>query len=468
MAQAIKRAGPGGLVVPVFVLGQRLKGNTDIFDFPKTGSFRASFIIETLTDLRQSLRDKGSDLVCRVGDPATVLAEIASATNAVALFHSIEITEEEKLEERAVGRAMKELGLAVETSWTSTLLHPTELPFDLSDTPEIFTQYRVKIEKNCLPRQPIATPAQVPPLPKGVDSGPLPTVKDFGVEEPIADTRNAFVARGGESAALARLKQYIWADDRLRTYKTTRNGLMGADYSTRFSPWLAVGALSPRTVVAEVARYEHERVKNESTYWLQFELLWRDFFRFMAAKHGNAMFKSGGLRRSSRRFLRDPEVLERWRTGMTGVPFIDAAMRELMHTGWQSNRSRQNVASFLVHDLGQDWRYGAEWFESQLIDYDVCSNWGNWQYVSGVGNDPRQDRRFNPLKQARDYDPRGLFARRWIPELEDLTGFTIHEPWDAPRKKSGKYPKPIIPVEKIIREAPAADGVDQAGSVKAK
>src|SRR5262249_42762943 len=128
--QAIKKAGAGGQVVPVYVLGPRLNGKTDIFDFPKTGSFRAAFLIETLADLRQSLRDRGCDLVIRTGYPEKVLAELATATKAVALFHSIEITDEEKQEERAVARAMKDLGVAIEASWTSTLLHPTELPFD--------------------------------------------------------------------------------------------------------------------------------------------------------------------------------------------------------------------------------------------------------------------------------------------------------------------------------------------------
>ena len=194
------------------------------------------------------------------------------------------------------------------------------------------------------------------------------------------------------------------------TYKETRNELLGSGYSTKFSPWLAFGCVSARFIMSELERFEAQYGGNDSTYWVWFELLWRDYFKFVALKFGNALFKEGGLLAATGdrvNWVKGVESDKRfwaWANGETGVPFIDANMRELKATGFMSNRGRQNVASYLVKDLNVDWRRGAEWFESYLLDYDPCSNYGNWLYVAGLGNDPRQDRYFNVIKQAHASD----------------------------------------------------------------
>jgi deoxyribodipyrimidine photo-lyase len=171
--------------------------------------------------------------------------------------------------------------------------------------------------------------------------------------------------------------------------------------------------LSAREVYHAVKRYEAEHGANESTYWLIFELLWRDFFQFTAAKLGKDLFTRGGSARKAPRGNTDARRFAAWCEGRTGEPFIDANMRELAATGWMSNRGRQNVASYLVNDMGLDWRMGAYWFEHLLIDYDACSNWGNWQYLAGVGNDPREGRRFDPVRQAGMYDADGAYVKHW-------------------------------------------------------
>ena len=148
----------------------------------------------------------------------------------------------------------------------------------------------------------------------------------------------------------------------------------------------------------------------------------------------------------------DMKKFRLWAEGRTGVPFVDANMRELKHTGWMSNRGRQNVASFLIKDLGIDWRMGAEWFESQLLDHDVCSNYGNWNYAAGIGNDPRENRKFNMVKQGLDYDGQGEFVRLWVEELKSINGSKIHVPWTLSRGELEKadvelgttYPNPIV------------------------
>lgn len=222
--------------------------------------------------------------------------------------------------------------------------------------------------------------------------------------------------QGGESAALARLRYYLWDSDLVSTYFDTRNGMLGGDYSTKFAPWLALGCLSPRTVYAELKKYEKQRTANKSTYWcvnmlttfsrsissnrVIFELIWRDFFKFFTIKHGTKIFfQEGVIPRAGARWRRDPEALARWREGKTGWPLVDANMRELKATGFMSNRGRQNVASFLALDLDLDWREGAWWFESCLLDYDVASNWGNW--VAAAGLTGGRLNKFNITKQSK-------------------------------------------------------------------
>jgi deoxyribodipyrimidine photo-lyase len=244
-----------------------------------------------------------------------------------------------------------------------------------------------------------------------------------------------------------------------KNYKDTRNGLIGADFSTKFSAYLAQGTLTARQIHEALLGYEdggEEKYKdaagfgegeNEGTKAVRNELVWRDYMRLYHRKFGNKLFQAYGLKADNpdyqeggakrvnwktsdeSRAAQDQspdsasiaKIIERFNAGTTGMGLIDASQRELMHTGYTSNRARQNVANFLAKHLGIDWRYGAEWYEMLLIDYDVSSNWANWQYVAGVGNDPRSESRlFNPVKQAFDYDKDGSYVRTWVPEISKL------------------------------------------------
>ena len=190
--------------------------------------------------------------------------------------------------------------------------------------------------------------------------------------------------------------------------------MIGANYSSKLSPWLANGSLSPRRLYNEIRRYEEERLRNESTYWLIFELLWRDYFHYLSRTVGPRIFLPGGPQNLSKRWSQNRDVFNSWSGGRTGDDFVDANMREISATGFMSNRGRQNVASFLVRDMNIDWRLGAEFFESCLIDYDPASNYGNWTYTAGVGTDPRRDRYFNTKVQANRYDPEGEYRAHWL------------------------------------------------------
>ncbi len=187
---------------------------------------------------------------------------------------------------------------------------------------------------------------------------------------------------------------------------------MGLDYSSKWSPWLATGSLSPRQAIAQLRQFEATHGVSDGSYWLWFELLWRDYFRFLHLQHGHTLYRARGLG-PAQATPHDDQRFAAWCAGQTGQPLVDAAMCELATTGYLSNRLRQVVASYLIHDLGCDWRAGAAWFEAQLLDYDVYSNQGNWLYIAGRGTDPRGGRRFDPVKQAATYDPDGAYQRLW-------------------------------------------------------
>ena len=440
-------------IVPIYIFDERQFGTTR-FGFKKTGAFRAKFLLESIANLKQSLQTLGSDLVIRIGKPEQILRELARELNAQAIFFSEESTDEELTVERMLKRALHECAVKVHTFWQSTLYHKNDLPFAIEHLPDVFTQFRKQVEKMSKVRPTFPAPKKLNPLPP-VERGELPTVEQLGLSTPNYDARAVLTFNGGEAEALKRLDDYFWKSDSLRRYKETRNGLLGANYSSKFSAWLANGSISPRTIYEAVKRYESERLSNESTYWLVFELMWRDYFRFLSLKYGNRIFKRGGIKNEPLALSQDEKKFQAWAEGRTGIPFIDANLRELSATGFMSNRGRQNVASFLVKDLKVDWRMGAEWFESLLVDYDVASNYGNWNYVAGIGNDPREDRYFNPLRQAAMYDPNGEYVRHWIPELHSLPAPFIHEPYKLSAMEErlygvelGKdYPRPIVEIQ---------------------
>ena len=421
----------GTEIIPVYCFDSRNFESTSL-GFAKTGAFRAQFLLESVADLRQSFQKIGGDLVILHGAPEQVVPQFAKKLGATAIYFSKEVTSEERLVDKGLEEAAFSKRIACESFWQSTLYHKDDLPFPIKQTPEVFTQFRKEVEKQSKIRAPFPTPTAInyPGEALIPDAGSLPQFTDYGLEKPKREEHSWLKIRGGESSALGQLQSYFWEKDLLKKYKETRNGLIGMDYSSKLSPWLALGCISPRTIYTELKRYEKERVKNDSTYWLIFELIWRDYFRFIAKKHGTKLFQVSGIRNQVDSWRRDKAQFKRWAEGKTGVPFVDANMRELNATGFMSNRGRQIVASFLVNDLGIDWTWGASYFESMLVDYDVCSNWGNWMYVGGVGNDPRENRYFNILRQAKNYDRNGDFVRLWIPELRAIRGFDIHQPWE--------------------------------------
>lgn len=448
-----------GHVICVYCLDEDLFQPTPL-GFPRMGSARALHLLESLESLRQALERLNSALILRRGKPQDILPALATEAHAQAIYWHAEATSEERRQEEALTARCQALGLHTKALWGHTLYHIDDLPFELQELPEVFSHFRREIERaRIVPRPCLPAPTNL--IRPNLEQGHIPSLEQLGLEPWTQDERAPLRFSGGLDAAHARLDRYIWQDDALRHYKETRNGLIGLNYASKLSPWLASGALSPRQIYGQVKHYERRRVKNDSTYWMIFELLWRDYFRFMALREDTWLFRRQGIQRRTLPWRQDHEQFERWRQGKTGIPFVDANMIELKRTGFMSNRGRQNVASYLAKTLLIDWRWGASYFESALVDYDPCSNWGNWQYVSGVGQDPR-DRKFNVVGQGERYDKEGEYVKLWLPQLEALPASLIHRPHevgDAYLKQrynivmGSDYPHPLTP--------PSQDGEDE-------
>jgi deoxyribodipyrimidine photo-lyase len=172
-------------------------------------------------------------------------------------------------------------------------------------------------------------------------------------------------------------------------------------------------------VIARLKLYERDVEQNESTYWIYFELLWREYFQWYAHRHKDRLFDFSGISLVKPQTSFYAERYQKWCHGNTPYPIVNALMKQLNSTGYMSNRGRQLIASCFVHELSLDWRYGAAYLEQHLIDYDEASNWGNWQYLAGVGADPKGHRKFDLLKQTEIYDSDGEFVKRWAGNQAD-------------------------------------------------
>ncbi|GIZ39493.1 hypothetical protein CKM354_000287500 [Cercospora kikuchii] len=453
-------------------------------NFWRCGTHRVKFLAESVWDLKKDLQKVQSDLIIRVGSVKDAVGSILEGYRGKegAELHGLWMTSEEGWEEQNEEEAVKsmmekegkEFKLWVDEKY---YIDDRDIPFkDSRELPDVFTTYRKMVEPlRDAPRKELSKPEQLLPLPDHIPDQAAPFQIPSSYDEVLAalkkpleekpvdgkgppklpqDAKSAHPFVGGSKAGHERVDHLIESGS-MSSYKDTRNGLLGLDFSTKLSAWLALGCISARQVHWKLLDFEngkgsrgqaadgYGKGENKGTAAVRFELLWRDYMRLCTRKFGMRLFFIDGYRGDAdavNKFISSPythstnkknkkgvdddntrRVVERFLNGTTGTGLIDASQRELWLTGWTSNRARQNVASYLSKHLGIDWRLGAEWYESNLIDYDVSSNWGNWQYVAGVGNDPRGDARvFNPVKQAVDYDTNGEYVRTWVPELRDV------------------------------------------------
>uniref|UniRef100_A0A2P2IQF5 Cryptochrome DASH n=1 Tax=Rhizophora mucronata TaxID=61149 RepID=A0A2P2IQF5_RHIMU len=324
-------------VLPVYCVDPRLFQTTYHFSFPKTGALRAQFLIECLADLKKNLIKKGLNLLIRCGKPEEIIPSLAKSFSAHTVYAHKKTCSEELYVERLVSKGLRQVQLPASSEnststsqtaarsprlqlvWGGTMYHMDDLPFSAANLPDVYTQFRKSVEARTAVRGCVRIPVSLAPPLDVEDWGCVPLINQLGLQP--QEVGRGMIFHGGESAALSRVFEYFWENDLLKTYKETRNGMLGPGYSTKFSPWLAAGCLSPRYIYEEVKRYEKERQANDSSYWVLFELIWRDYFRFLSIKYQNSLFHLGGPRKVERRWSQDQRLFEAWRDGHTGHDF---------------------------------------------------------------------------------------------------------------------------------------------------
>ncbi len=373
------------------------KGETrGLFGTWRTGNMRVKYLCESIWDTKRRYQALGNELYITAGRAEKILPELVNqlkkdAAN-VEVWMQDEYTSEERDEEQRIREALSsQSGIKLRTVEDNCLVELGKLPYSVKKLPDVFTAFRKSVEPLDV-RHPYRSPKKLPPSPiyKCVDTPyHVPSEMADCIERlcqpvggiPKISENTAHPMLGGETEALKRLSHYLTGGKSApaATYKQTRNEMLGADFSTKFSSFLSQGAISPRLIYHRLKEFEESSglKGNENTYWILFELLWRDYFRYVGLKFGVHLYTKWGLKQKKTnevwKGVRSEEA-QRWKSGTTGVGIVDAAMRELNQTGYMSNRTRQIVASFLCKDLEVDWRIGAEYFEEKLIDHDSCVN----------------------------------------------------------------------------------------------
>jgi deoxyribodipyrimidine photolyase len=403
-------------VVPLFVFEDRLVSG------PLAAPNRVRFLLEAVDDLRSSLRKRGGDLVIRRGDTVGEVIGLARDAGADGVFCAGDVSGYAAARQRRLTAACRHARLELALCPGVTVVPPAELrPSGGGDHYRVFTPYLRAWER--AKRRPVAAAPEKVRLPDGLKAGDVPDL--------AARREGTGTFPGGETAGTKRLGAWQRAGG-VDGYGAGRNDL-AADETSRLSPYLHFGCLSPLQLAEAAGPGEFTR-----------QLAWRDFFHQVTAAF--PAITTRDYRPGRVRWRDDREAFGAWREGRTGVPMVDAGMRQLQQEGWMHNRARMIVASLLCKQLHIDWRLGARHFMDLLADGDVASNYGNWQWAAGTGNDTRPGRVLSPLRQAARFDAAGDYVRRYVPELAGLDGTAIRRPWTLPESRRDGYPAPIVEI----------------------
>ena len=246
-------------IIPIYVFDERTFRGKTSFGFPRTGKYRLKFILESVADLRKNLRERGSELYIRIGKPEDVITDIAQNTKTSWVFCNRERTSYELRVQDKLEQKLWSIGQELRFCRGKMLYHTADLPFPVTHTPDTFSQYRKEVERMTAVREPFPMPSKIDKTTAEIAFGEIPTLKDFGFEDFETDQRSALPFKGGETEGLKQLNYYLWDTNLVKTYEDTRNGLMGRDYSSKFSAFLSHGCLSPKMIYYELKKYEAQR-----------------------------------------------------------------------------------------------------------------------------------------------------------------------------------------------------------------
>lgn len=415
-------------------------------DTGRIGLAKARFLRACLIDLQRQLALQNIDFKMVYQQPAELFRDWKKQGMQQVFTQHAQAPEESHWLEQ-----LEQQNIALTLYNNQTLFEGQQIGHLFERWPTSFSAFRRKIEKQSITPDAPKPPVTISHLSDHFD-GRIPSIpwhNDFNTTANSAnqDPGQSFNLIGGENAGLAHLSSYLWQARGLLHYKDSRNQLCGLNFSSQLSAHLAWGALSVRNVWHETERWEQQHGENEHSQWFKQELLWREYFHWSMRIYGRKFFRYQGLKQEP---LTPPPFnashWQQWVKAETGVPLIDAGIKELITTGYSSNRMRQNLASYFIQYLKLDWRLGAAFFERHLLDYDVASNWGNWAYLAGVGQDPRSSpgkgRIFNINFQLQNYDPELTHIKLWLPKLAQysLKDIQQHSRGD---KLLPDYPAPI-------------------------
>jgi deoxyribodipyrimidine photo-lyase len=447
-----------------------------IQDEPPTTSGEASrwWLHHSLVALRKNLQRLGSDLLILRGDSATSLLDVAEDTGARAVFWNRRYEPAAVARDRRVRTVLVNAGLEVSSFSAALLREPRELVKADNRPYRVFTPFWKALQKSGSPRAPLAAPAALPPIKNAIPG-------KVGIEAlkllPAVEWHSQFHAhwQPGESAARSRLDGFLMNGILDYSRYRDRPALRG---TSRLSPHLHFGEITP----AQVWHSIHDWAANETTpgaiaaaeSYLR-QIAWREFAHHLLFHFPHTAEEPMDPRYLAFPWQRDVSgALECWQKGETGIPMVDAGMRELRATGWMHNRVRMICASLLTKNLLIPWQEGARWFRGTLVDADLASNSFGWQWTAGCGADAAPYFRiFNPVSQGERFDNDGGYVRRWVPELRQLSAKWVHKPWEAPGdvlSSAGvilgkNYPRPVVDLKQSrVRALEAWDRARQAGA----
>ena len=439
-----------GRIIPIYILDPR-DYTPNLLGWPKCGAYRGQFLLEALKDLKLKLKRLGSDLVIRTGEPEEILPELANTHGATHLYTLEPQDPVEASAVRAVNEGCYREGIEFVQVEGATLYDEGRLPFEPDQLPDSFIEFRRVLEREMTPREPELAIKKILPLPMGLRPGSLPKLDKMNLTEFTPDPRSTISFMGGEAYGLKRVKDYFWDRQMLSYASQMRGVLAGEAISTKLSPWINLGCLSPRRLWYEALTYEKQHKDSQGAYSLIYKLTLRDFMIFQARALCDRLYDLNGARELPKVWEEDPNLFNCWWSGYTGFPLVDALMRELSATGYISVRGREIVTDFLVHHLKLPWTWAASCFETLLIDYHPATTNLSMQGAAGVGLVHKR-RVTHPVESGYEVDWEGAYVRYWIPELANLPQEVIYQPYMLNEEYQAyygvilgqSYPYPII------------------------
>ncbi len=390
------------------------------YGFISLGKNRLGFLAESLADLSRSLKHMGQNLQVIQQNPISTIAQLITIYNIDAVYRS----EHSGFYENQYWKMLQQ-----QYSQLEFIEHPThtafsleQLPYSLSEIPTAYTEFRKKLEP-LLPKSPLINLERLNPAPESSArflNPSFPTVLNDHLDSKIQVSQSTRLASGGETQAAQHINRYFSSNNPAH-YKISKNSINDINGSTKLSPWLANGNLSIHQVLRNLKNYDKTHGKSESTQAITFELLWREYTHWLSRAVGVKLFTLGGIRGKRPLTPYYAQRLRSWTNGTTPFPIVNACMKQLNTTGYLSHTGRKILASALVNELNLDWRFGAAYFEHQLLDYDVAANWCNWQNAAGVGVDPRTKLALNLDEQKQLFDPHGEYIQYWQGETSIST-----------------------------------------------